>query len=393
MPANTPRKLAAVILSLLMLSNFQLVYASCPAWSTKVVLSRYANGQPGLVAFNGKLFLTWGDKSTNELHSLTSTDGINWTDPQVLSSFPKVYSSVTYAAPPPYASGGVNMTASTSCGYVYVAYADPTGENVYGARSEDGITWDGGHKILSVSDLVTSSPALYGNDSTLPIGFAAPSYNGTGYQQGGGSAGGAWTYIYNMKVGRFNCDFGDPRLLSGSCFFPSPTNACQDMTVFGGALEYDEGVAWSYGNYTASGPWSPLWTGADGIELKALGRGNPLGNVSPGMWYSVNKSVVDSVASGTQWTNNGMGGAVNPANSAPYLVWSCREFDGDTCNGNPWINFYNVKTGYWCSESPNGDWSISMPAMTFFNGKLWVAWRGGWQSDNGAIMIASAYPF
>jgi hypothetical protein len=30
--------------------------------------------------------------------------------------------------------------------------------------------------------------------------------------------------------------------------------------------------------------------------------------------------------------------------------------------------------------------------MTFFNGNIWVAWRGGWYNDNGAINVASVAP-
>jgi len=150
--ANVCRKLSSVILSGLLLSNAQMLLGdipSCPAWSSKVILPYYANGQPGLAALNGKLILTWGDQYTGYLHSAISTDGINWTDEQQLYSFPQVYTSVI-PSDIPYASGGVNMTASTACGYAYVAYADTTGRNIYGARSQDGVNWDGGHLIWSI---------------------------------------------------------------------------------------------------------------------------------------------------------------------------------------------------------------------------------------------------
>lgn len=67
----------------------------------------------------------------------SSTDGINWSTPIVVSEYP----SVSASPPPssswdgtqdsPNASGGVNMTSSNACGYAYVAFR--SGNTIYAA--------------------------------------------------------------------------------------------------------------------------------------------------------------------------------------------------------------------------------------------------------------------
>jgi hypothetical protein len=371
---------------------------TCPIWSSWQNLGTdygfHANGQPGLATLNGKLILTWGDAGDDYLHAAVSSDGANWTG-ETLVGAPQVYSSVKNPAPPPWASGGVNMTASAACGYVYVAYTDPSGDEIYGARSKDGVNWDDGHPIWTEPDgWLTSAPALYADPSGV-IRFAAPHQDGAAYQPNGGSRGPILTYVYNMQMGQFNCDFGNITL-TGTCFFyEKSTGTCQDSSINPDeALEYDEGyVDYELGEtgFNISGPWSPLWIRADGVELRAEARGNPLGNVSPNMYYSLNQGAYHEVGAGN-WTNNGLGGAVNPADGTPFLVTTCRQFNSDTCGGTPWINFFNLRTGYICNTSPNGDWSISMPAMTFYNGKIWLAWRGGWEDDPGNVVVASISP-
>jgi len=198
-----------------------------------------------------------------------------------------------------------------------------------------------------------------------------------------------------MQVGQFNCDFTNPRLLSNNCFFWNASSAtCQDSGV---NLEFDEG----FRHQNLGGPWSPLWTGAAGMELRAVAQGNALANDNPPIYFSTNQGNVNCVGSACQppyfsgqWTNNGISGAVNPADGTPFLAYTCRYFSNDTCNGTSFIEFYNVANGFICSEngSYNPDWSLAMPAVTFFNGKLWIAWRGGTYEQQGSINVASIDP-
>jgi hypothetical protein len=234
-----------------------------------------------------------------------------------------------YPAPPPYANGGVNMTTSTSCGYAYVAFADETGQNIYGARTQKGTSWDGPHLVWTLtptvsaeglpfngggeeylwppspSDFSTSAPALYGGDSNV-VRFAFPQLSSLNqvWQPGEeNDSGGSNTYGYTVQVGQFDCDFSNVQVPPSSqqCFFlDRATGACLDSGNFGMNLEYDEGwvdyykgeSGFSVGtSWVPSGPWSPLWTSSvlsDGqvVELRALAQGNSLGNLNPPIWYS-----------------------------------------------------------------------------------------------------------
>lgn len=290
---------------------------------------------------------------------------------------------------------------------------------MYGATSADGINWQGPYHIWSIPNVTppctgtwcpsgpfqTSPPALYGGggDPSFPIGFAFPQYFGTAVQHAftGGSAN---TYIYGVQVGKAKCDFSQPQLIthpgcSYNFFYDPSTGVCQDDTNY--IYAYDEGFLQG----PLSGPGTPLWTGAAGQELRAFATGNALGNDNPPIWYSVNQGTVDCVGANCQppnnagqWSNNGVGGAVNPGDVTSWLAKDCRYFNADTCGGNPYINLYrsvSPTSTNWCTEDPGrggtGEWSGSAPSMTFFDGKLWLAWRGG-GNDPDKINVASVDP-
>jgi hypothetical protein len=233
------------------------------------------------------LFLTWGELGNNELDAMISTDGVNWYSKLVLPQFPRVYSSVDNHN----ARGGVGMTASQPCGNVYVAYSDPN-NNMYGAKTNSGLGWDGGHFIYYPT---YSAPGLRGDNASLPVGF-------TYLQYVGGPP------PYHPSKGKFNCDFSSPSLISG-CFF---NGSC--------IFPYDQ-----------SGPWSQTWTGANGTtELLGVGQGQDQEII-----YQLNSNYVQ--VPGTNWTNNGLSGAVNPANGTPYIAWTCQAANG-ACQGTHYIN-------------------------------------------------------
>jgi hypothetical protein len=398
-------------------------------WASYVDLPYNANGQPGLAAINGNLILTWGDYSSNYLHASVSTNGVNWSTPVTLSGLPQVWNSADIGAPPPRASGGVNMTASTCSGggWAYVAYVDSTGDNIYAARSQNGVNWDGDHLLVSLTPYwpgvpATASPALYGGYTNGTVGFAFPQFDGLASEPYGGTLqDGGWetTVGYNINVGEFPCDFSSKPQLTSSCFLGvSASGTCEDLQATPGygtyngnaVLEFDEGPI-SYNQYPAIGPWSPLWTGFPGAELRAVAQGNPLANAEPPIYYTMNEGAVQCWPAitpcpptyyngdGAAWANNGLGGAVQPVTGAAFLFHSCRPFYG----GEPWDNSACDDTEYGSMpyirvfyaannrENDSYNWSPFAPAITFFNGALWVAACGGAQC-NGGITVMSVYP-
>jgi hypothetical protein len=416
------RKYARVLLAVLLFSGLLLggraMLADVPLfgdWASYVQIPYYPNGQVGLVAFWGKLIMTWGDQSTNYLNASYSFDGRNWSSPVVLSGFPRVYNTVSPGAPPPISSGGVSMTASYTCGYVYVAYTDPSGDRIYGARSQDGVNWDGGHLIWSLSapptgGPATSSPALYGANSGGTIGFAFPVYSSNASQPNGTN----WTstYGYKVSVGQFNCDFSNPHITSSCFMWNSATGTCQDSAATPGypslnpnvALEFDEGPP---AGHSAAGPWSPLWTGAGGVELRAVAQGNPVGNAEPPIFYSLNQGSLSCAAlancpssyfnDGAPWANNGVGGAIGPDTGTPFLFITCRQYNTDTCSGSsiwdlngtpPFINAIDLGNR---RVSRSGNWFIIAPSVTYNNGRFWLAGCGNWGCQDG-IDVMSVWP-
>jgi hypothetical protein len=315
-------------------------------WSTKVVLDQHANGQPGLTAFKGpdgvtRLFLTWGEYGNDQLDSMVSTNGVNWTNKLVLPQFPRVQ---------PFHGGGVAMTASTTCGYAYVVWRGKNTNTLYAARSNLGTGWDGAYFIYNPS---YAPPGLMGDNSALPIGFAFVKYNSS-------------TTRYDVLKGKFQCNFSSPQLINDGCFFNKVNGVCPFPA-------------------NQLGAWSPTWTGANGTtELRGFAVGaQQLIN------YQINSNTPQGC--GTHWTNNGLAGAVNPANGTPYLAWTCMEGGGDTCKGSDEvhkINLWNGNTGV-IKICQTGEWSYYMPAITFFNGKIWLAWLGA----NSHINVASLNPF
>lgn len=390
-------------------------------WASYVDLKYNANGQPGLAAIDGNLILTWGDYSSNYLMASVSSNGVTWSTPVVLSGLPQVWNSAATAAPPPYASGGVNMTASTGCGYAYVAYVDSTGDNIYAARSQNGVTWDGGHLLVSLTPVLsgvpaTASPALYGVPTNGTVGFAFPSYNGLVNVPYGGTPPSSWVggvVGYRINVGQFNCNFSSPQVTSSCFLLDSTTGTCQDSEATPGypsentviALEFDQGSL-SAGVLSPIGPWSPLWTGVPGYELRAVAQGDPVDNAEPPVYYTVNEGTIQCVGAvtpcpptsysgdGATWTDNGLGGAVQPVTGQPFVFKTCRPFDdieGKTAcsaNGYPYIEAWYLPNK---RENDSSNWSDFAPAVTFFNGRLWVAACGSAQCSSG-ITVMSVYP-
>ena len=346
--------------------------------------------------------------------------------------------------------GGVSMTASTTCNAAYAAYVDETGQNIW-AASYNGAGWtlssDPIFTIPNIADyalptptfqtnppspgyFITSAPALFGENTTPPYGYSPPA-SPIGYaytrifsfdEQLAQKGSSYYTYTYGVTQGQFNCNFstnsGVPEQGDNSCLFWDPnTGYCDNL------YEFDEGFKTSY----LSGPQSPLWTGAVGpngemVELRAQATGNALGNDNPPIWYAfgspnwfstygdtegclgTNCAVAPPNGAG-QWTNNGLGGAINPADGTPWFVYTCRYFDPDTCQGpgHQYFNLYHMTSegtpgnGQLCIANgeaygnSNSAYSNSAPAMTFWNGQLWMAYQAG-NGGNEQVTVVSIDP-
>src|SRR5208282_3997243 len=453
MSANISRKLSAIILCLLVVSGTQalLGQSSCYIpWTTEAALNGYANGQVGLAVLNNQIVVTWGDSSSDQFNAAYSSDGINWSY-QTLSSYPLMMGDVPYWPDSTFSGGGVSMTVSTACNpnAAYAAYVDETGQNIW-AASYNGASWTLSsnpiYTIPYVADytlptptfqtnppspgyFITAAPALFGENTTpphgysraSPIGYAFPSY--LGYTEQLANKGSSYyTYVYGITQAQFNCNFstnsGVPEVGYDACLFWDPnTSYCDSL------YQFEEGFKTRY----LSGPQSPLWTGAVGpnsqmVELRAMATGNALGNDNPPIWYAfgspnwfstygdtegclgTNCAVAPPNGAG-QYANNGIGGAINPADGSAWFVYTCRYFNSDTCPGpgSQYIRLYHMTSegrpgnGQLCNMTGeaygNSDsaYSNSAPAITFWNGHLWIAYQAG-NGGNGQVTVVSINP-
>ena len=434
-----------ILSSMFMMSTAQTVTGQngCyTPWDTRVTLTGRSNGQVGLAVAHNKLVVAWGDRNTNQLKAAVF-NGTTWTYP-TLPSFPLVMSRWALSSDQKklISGGGVTMTSSTACNSAYVAYVQAGGQIIRGVRY-DGTSWTGGEiyhipwyapqslgpptfdpSPPSPYYFWTAPPALFGDNSdpppgystALPIGFAFPLYGGWTTQLTKPGQGSQYnTYVYFVRPGQFDCNLGTIQVGSyTACLFWDPdTLTCLDGTGASG-YEFDEGF--KDGAQQLLGPWSPLWTGAAGpdgemVELKALAQGNALGNLNPPIWYafghphwySQNGDTLNCLGANCaapyyagQWTNNGIGGAVNPADGTAWFTYSCRYFWSDTCGGSSIykpFTFMHVGTdghqSYCTMSAGSGEVTASMPAMTFWKGKLWLAWQS--TSDN--VVVASIAPW
>lgn len=341
------KNVMAVISILVMLGATQQALAQCN-WSTKVVLTHHTRAQPGLVASGDRLILTWAGSNNGRFNSLISFNGVNWSNHVIRSDFPLIAEQH---------SGGVGMAYSPPCGGVYVGWRT-TGNAMYATKSVDGINWDGAYWI---SGSALSAPALRGDNGLLPIGFAFSTYSSTPGYDG----------LFEAYKGKFNCDFSNPVFPSQECFF-------------------NDNCAYFHGQ---SGAWTPVWTGAGGTtELSAIATGPPPigGGITSTIIVQVNDDHRPPLD--PHWSNNGLAGTINPNDGTPYIAWTCHPGEGDTCRPESTgkINLFNVNTRAFRGCA---DWSVYNPVMTFFQGKIWVAWRGGSSGGTGYINIASIDPF
>jgi hypothetical protein len=382
---NMPRKMLPMAISILAVLGAATpsTLAQCN-WSTKVILADHTNAQPGLTASGDRLILTWAGSGDPAFNSLVSFDGVNWGYKVTRLDFPRVALGNSGSVDSPHPSGGLGMTYSPMCGAVYAGWRD-TSNRMWATRSADGFNWEAARLIVNpfattsaplvicwagccdgdcdpppppppppsgVRGTAMSAPALRGDDGSLPIGFAVTIPTTS-------------TVTFRASKGTFNCDFSNIKFPSQS-FFSIP-----DTDPF------------------LVNPGTPGWAGASGTELTTVATGPP-GIGSGGAIVFESNTTRDSL--GPHWSNNGVTTTVNPDNGAAYIAWTCHDGGGDTCSPDSTgrINIRNAMTG---AQLGCADWSIFNPAMTFFQGRIWIAWRGRESGQTGYINIASLDPF
>jgi hypothetical protein len=337
-----------VISILMMLSTTQQALAQCN-WSTKVRLAQNnIVAPPGLASSGDRLILTWGggsDLNGGVFTSMISFNGVNWSNQVTRPDFPRIA-----VVGNPY--NGLGMTYSPPCNGVYAAWRD-NNNNMWATKSADGINWDAAHFIVGSA---LSGPALRGDNGSLPIGFAFSTNSST------------YPGKFESFKGKFNCDFSNPVFPIQGCFF-------------------NDGCLYYHGQ---SALYTPAWAGAGGMtELSAITTGSPNIGIAQ-ILYEVNNDFTQSLPDGF-WSNNGLAGTVNPSDGTPYIAWTCHPDSGDTCSGSGTgtINILNVITR--AHMVCTGDASARNPAMTFFQGKIWVAWQRGTITSD--LTVASLNPF
>jgi hypothetical protein len=352
------RKMMALLSILVIFTSTQQALAQCN-WSTKVVLFAHTNAQPGLTALPDRLVLTWAGTNNGHFNSLISVDGVNWSNHVIRSNFPII--KERYA-------GGLGMTYSAPCGAGYAGWNDPFGR-LWATRTFNGIIWDPPQLIMSpfgeggATRYAFSAPALRGDDPSLPIGFGVTSTSTI------------WPDQFQVFKGKFTCDMGNPVFPIQPSFF--------NRYVF------HDGLA----STRQREPSTPVWTGAGGMELSVLASGaDDFVNIES-MYYQytgIDARTIDFAVN--FWSNNGVAGVVNPNNGNSIISWTCHPGNGDTCRPESTgrVNLRNLNTG---GGQVCADWSIYNPAMTFYQGKIWLAWRGNESGQTGFINVASINPF
>jgi hypothetical protein len=368
-------------------------------WSTKVVTSLHTNAPPGLTATSDRLILTWGGSGDGAFNSAYSFDGITWTHSVLHTDFPRITRGHT---------GGLGMTYSTTCGYVYAAWRDDS-NRMWATRSAESFNWEAPHLILNpaasagasaqvqqpvtnvrlpcdrdpdceggggggggqvpgIHGIALSAPVLRGDNGSLPIGFAVSTNSNIVSGK------------FSPLKGKFNCDFSNPVYPIQPGFFSN----------FFGHVSTNE---------LQKQPSTPAWAGGGGTELNAVASGAlTIVDSLENMYYELNNNGSRAVSFTTSfWSNNGIVGTVNPNDGTPYLAWTCHPDEGDTCSpeSSGKINLLRIVplADFGGVHIVCGDWSVHNPAVTFFQGKIWIAWRGNGSDDTGYINVASINPF
>lgn len=320
------KKGAFALCIMLLFLNVSQAFGDC-SWSSKVVLSDTTSDVPGLTAFNVS--------GTNKLFlAYVGTDSNRTINVEQSTDGQHFNNKVVLSSM--RSSYGVGITGSPSgvCNALYLGFPgrDPS-TTMNASKSTDGINWSGPVQLFPGAQ---SAPAF---DSSLkPVLFGYNSFS---------TGGVAATRTFDCNIGSLTVD--------NTNFFPPATKASGVV-----------GPPALYGEVTSG--------------VHHIIRGVAFG---PNNGFEYEKDDNGLVFSDSaNWSDSGLVGLVNASNptNGRYLAWKGGEGSGN-------INIKNYDNG---AQDVCSDTTVSTPALAFFNGKLWVAWRS---STNNTINVASLSPF
>jgi hypothetical protein len=254
---------------------------------------------------------------------MQAQDGFSFGSPAVVSNF--------------MASHGVGLAYSPSCGRLFLGFSgrDPY-KSINVAYSTDGVNWAAPNIYSGWASPSSSGPVLVpdpsGNSNEIGVAWTGDSsYNNP-------------AYVLNV-----DCDGANPTVTS-----PVSTPFMGDSS--GAAADAQGRPAWAT-NGTAADirAYSDYW----GQHY---------------IYWEMNDAGQASTQLGANWSNVGPSLAVDPSSGNRYICW--------LSGSNNDIIIQNMGTGTTLQFS---DWSDNTPAMTVYNGKLFVVWRGG----NNNVNVAS----
>jgi hypothetical protein len=320
------RMTVAFLLVVVSLSVSPIRLLGNPPWVNHVILSDTTSAEPGLAPFGAKLYLSWvGTDPSRTLNVESSTDGLSYSNHVVLQNIQN-------------AQGGAAIVGCAQCNQLYMAIRN-TSSAVLVTRSSDGINWA----------YPTPVPILPGVDSTpalSPFGNGAVAFTTQSCQ--GGTA-------RRPHVANFNdCSL--------SSFTTCPVGLPTCGTIFTNVdclLQANSPLGW---NNTTTG------------DVRVFSCAGGSGCQSGNLYYTIGAGSPVQITGDT--SGQGPRVTVTPS-GAKYIAYR---------GTNSKIYVRNIGSG---ARVSGNDWSNSSPAIAYFNGYLYVVWRGG---DN-KLNVASISPF
>jgi hypothetical protein len=281
-----------------------------------IVNNETTNKAPDLVAFNGRLYLAWtGTDPQRKVNIISSSNGTTW-DPA-----DKVILTATAAG-----GLGLGVIDDGEVRRIYVSYH--LGWAIATRVSTDGTAW-------SAENIVEP----WGNhDNNQPPTIDYP----------------------HSSIGLLGWRGTDSRLSLHS-LYPSGDQQSSNPAPFTG--NSNDRSPYNPEFKAASGAWLKAWTGDDPTQVINTILNHPARGYYGNIVYQITGA----------YSNDGPTVAFNPPYwSSPnrIVVGFLGRDPGKTLN--LYLNNYST-----ASIRQLNQWSNNAPAVECFNGKIWVAWRGG----------------
>lgn len=317
-------------------------FAGSCSWSNKEVLSQTTGGQPGLTVFGGKLYLAYIGTSQNDISVESAADGFTFQNQVILSSM--------------RSNLGVGLGSSdntpNSCSQIFLGYVGTDSNSTLNfAASSDGINWSS--QVTTYSS-ATATPQFGNLDSQVQYTFS----------QWNVYSSDPWAAIASFRCPGVNSNNDLSYWLFNGC--PSGNPGCGGNST--GSVGFSEQLI--YYNNEELGPFF----------IKSLAE--PGATSTWPIEYAVS-GMTGRAYLGENWSTSGDTATMIPNYPHPdyYLAWK---------GSGGYLNIAHVDYyGNFLAQDQCSDWSTSTPAIAYFNGLLFVAWRGG----NNQINVASLRPF